>query len=851
MCVLLMVASSFVALGQEPGAAELDERYRELWTKGEYHEALDILQGQIDAREDLQGTRAYRYLRWISDRAELHRLTGALDESIADLEELTSIMDDPVWLLRLAEAYEERGRRSESRFTIGQGLQRGRFGSRFFPRDVSLTAFGRLSELNGENPKQIFSSFYIPLMENYPDSARVRIEAGNLAFRRGSYDLAEQYFLEALEMDEASQEAMLGLTRCYWRSSDPRLGETLERLLDANPNHCDAIAIEVERLLQSHELEAALERIDHGLSINPNHQPLRALLATIHYLQDERDAFQDEVDSILDWNPYASDAYKIPGRIVSHLYRFDEAAVLLEKAVSIDPEDHDARTQYALDLLRLGEEDEGRVELDAAFEADPFNVRAFNMLNLLDTLDEFATIEDGPFVVRMPTTETHALAPEALELLHHAYDTFVADYNVELVTPVHIQLFDNHDDFMVRSLGLPGQTGFLGICFGQLVTMGSPSSRPRGSSNWKSVLWHEFSHVITLQKSDSRMSRWLSEGISVYEETRYESAWGQRMRVEYKTILDEEELPGLYDLESYFTRPQTSNHLMFGYYIAGEFVRYYVDEYGMEALRETLVSIREGTQTSDALLHASGVDRDEFDDAWLTHIDDHFAPYDNLPAMPTHEGGNERAQALLQMRQPVRSWIDIPSPFTDAFREGMEAFSDEDFELAKEKMLAAHELFPDFSSPNTPLTYLAEMYRSEEDRAALQDVLWKKLQLDPADWDACMELIALARQEENWAEVIRCAEWAIGIDPFDSGIRNLLVKAYDNLQDYENAYQHAQLLAELDPAYAMDHELLEIDLLTKLERWGDARREAVFLLEEYPHLWAGQEMLLRIVENES
>ncbi len=39
------------------------------------------------------------------------------------------------------------------------------------------------------------------------------------------------------------------------------------------------------------------------------------------------------------------------------------------------------------------------------------------------------------------------------------------------------------------------------------------------------VLWHEFCHVITLQKTGNKIPRWLSEGISVFEERRADVRW--------------------------------------------------------------------------------------------------------------------------------------------------------------------------------------------------------------------------------------------------------------------------------------------------------------------------------------
>ena len=73
-------------------------------------------------------------------------------------------------------------------------------------------------------------------------------------------------------------------------------------------------------------------------------------------------------------------------------------------------------------------------------------------------------------------------------------------------------MFPKHDDFAVRTVGLPGMIGALGACFGRVVTLDSPKARPPGDFNWAPTLWHELAHVITLQLSKQRVPRWLTEG---------------------------------------------------------------------------------------------------------------------------------------------------------------------------------------------------------------------------------------------------------------------------------------------------------------------------------------------------
>ena len=246
----------------------------------------------------------------------------------------------------------------------------------------------------------------------------------------------------------------------------------------------------------------AMDLIDRMLAINPISIEFRAMKAAAHFIDNDIEAMNALMEEVLEYNPVAADMYRIVGRLASRHYRFSEGASFQRKALDLNEADHAARALYSLDLLRLGHEDIARGELERAFDDNPFNVTAFNMLELMDTLDTFETIERGDFILKLPVEESPVMANVALDLLDEAITKYEEKYSIVLDTPILIEMFDNHDDFMVRSVGLPGNVGHLGICFGKLVTMDAPSVRPRGSANWRSVLWHEFMHVITLQKNE-------------------------------------------------------------------------------------------------------------------------------------------------------------------------------------------------------------------------------------------------------------------------------------------------------------------------------------------------------------
>ena len=64
-----------------------------------------------------------------------------------------------------------------------------------------------------------------------------------------------------------------------------------------------------------------------------------------------------------------------------------------------------------------------------------------------------------------------------MPLAQEALKTLSAKYQFTPKGPILIEIFPNHDDFAVRTLGLPGMIGALGACFGRVVTHGLAARR--------------------------------------------------------------------------------------------------------------------------------------------------------------------------------------------------------------------------------------------------------------------------------------------------------------------------------------------------------------------------------------
>src|SRR5678816_1239536 len=220
---------------------------------------------------------------------------------------------------------------------------------------------------------------------------------------------------------------------------------------------------------------------------------------------------------------------------------------------------------------------------------------------LREAMANFRTVKSEHFTVRMEPREAEIYGEKALALLERAHATLTKKYGLELRERTIVEIFPDQKDFAIRTFGLPGGSGYLGVCFGRVITANSPASRPGSPSNWESVLWHEFTHVVTLTLTKNKMPRWLSEGISVYEERQVRSSWGEQMKPRYRAMLLAEDVTPLSKLSGAFMRPKTPAHLQFAYYQTSLVIEWLVEKWGLPKLRECLADLGKGVPINAAL----------------------------------------------------------------------------------------------------------------------------------------------------------------------------------------------------------------------------------------------------------
>jgi tetratricopeptide (TPR) repeat protein len=819
----LVPAVAFGVMPQDPEAV-----YAAAFLRGDYAEALATLEGDA-------GTNAQNLpLAWAVDRAELLNILGRGEEALLAMREIVQSMQEPHYTVRMAEMLQELGRKSDADQALQWAMQQNQvyYQRQRLPRE-NLLAMGRAVRMRGENPNRVLQIYQQRLLSREPDFVPAYLEAGALALSSYAYDLAEEYFLGALAIEVDHQDAMAGLAETYWKAGDPRFEEVRDRLEALNAHHPHMQGLVVARALAADDTEGAEAVLDDLLGTNPQHRLGLAYRAAVAFLKDDPEAQQDALDKLATLDPERADGYLIVGETAARRYRFDDAVAILREGLALEPGSVALEGALGLNLLRTGADSAGREILERAFEKDRFNVQLYNMLEVLDTIDGFATLRPPGFEIRLPEAEAEVMGREMVELLSEALKRYQREYEVEIDGPLHAQLFDEHDEFMVRSVGLPGNAGHLGICFGRLITLDSPRARPPRSMNWRSVLWHEFVHVITLQKTNNRIPRWLSEGISVFEETQRDASWGQPLQPEFAALVEGKSWPTVGELEHFFVRPESPSHLMLGYYFAGQFVDAYVGSFGMDSLLKALVDIGDGANAEAALAEASGVALRALDEQFSAHLDTACKPLRYLHREPSPTF--------------LKSKVEKPSFFREM--EGAEkALEDGDMGLTRKRLARAAELFPDFPGPDNPLRHLTRIHRESGDLDAWSDALIRLQCHDLTAYDEPYAYMEAASERGDWPAVVRQAEWCAGIDPFDVTLYTFRQRAQEALGQREELVKTLEILAALDPTQEEIHQLASARNLVHLGRSEESRRTVLEVLERFPEYRAAQLLLMELQE---
>jgi tetratricopeptide (TPR) repeat protein len=678
------------------------------------------------------------------------------------------------------------------------------------------------------------NAFFQAAIKEYPEDPAVRTRWGELFFATHQHNEAIKLFEEALGLDADYAPAKIGLAKVAAGRFEDKTGEWAKQVIDDTPEQAlEAYLLLARAALEDGAIDAGDDALDEALELAERHgrSPLEiyALKASVDLLRNT--TVSPWTERALALNAGYGDVYAIPAHFYVITRRYREAIELLRKAVAVEPDLYSAHAELGQNLLRENKIEEARPHLELAYRGDPFSAPIVNTLRLIDSFDNFVltthpakpaapgsgAAHNPGVILRLHKDETKVLEPYVLDLVNRTIETYSKRYGFELEQPVIVELYPDHDDFAVRIAGLPG-IGLLGVTFGYLVAMDSPTGRADQSFHWGTTLWHEMAHVFTLEATNHLVPRWFSEGVSVYEEWSTGPLKGRHIPLPVLAAIKEDKFLSVAELDRGFIRPTYEAQVIVSYMQAGLICEYIAGRFGQEALERMLGEFRDGKDTPQAIQSALGISPAQFDENFSAYVDQ------QLGGVVAQLDAWQEKQMQLQETIQAADWRNVAAQAAEAIA-----------------------LFPDYVDEGSAYIAKARAHRELEEPDLATSTLLEYRNRGGYEPDA---LIALARalgDAGRTDESIDVFEDVLMVAPLRAEVHREFGDRLMSADRPREALAEYQAFLAMDPQDLADAHYRLATTYVALEDKAKGREHLLYALEIAPHYREAQQLLLEVV----
>jgi len=678
------------------------------------------------------------------------------------------------------------------------------------------------------------NTFFQTAIKEYPQDAALRARWGELFAATHQNNEAVRLFEEALELDAKYAPAKIGLAKIAAGQYEEKTREWAAQVIDETPDQALEAHLMVARAaLEDGAIEAGVVALDMAqeLAEKNKRSPLEiyALKASVDLLRGT--TASPWTQRALALNARYGDAYAIPAHFYVITRRYREAIALLQKAVEIEPDLYTAHAELGVNLLRENELEEAQRHLQIAYRGDPFSAPIVNTLRLIDSFDNFVVTEHpakpaapgsnaapNPGVtLRLHKDETKVLEPYVLDLVNRTIETYSKRYGFTLKQPVIVELYPDHDDFAVRIAGLPG-IGLLGVTFGYLVAMDSPTGRADDQFHWGTTLWHEMAHVFTLEATNHLVPRWFSEGVSVYEEWSTGPLPGRHIPLPVLAAIKEGKFLPVAELDRGFIRPTYEEQVIVSYMQAGLICEYIAGRFGQEALERMLDQFKNGKDTAQAIQGALGISPGQFDENFDAYVDMQL--------------GGVLAQ--------LDAWREKQGELQETVQSG-------EWRLVAAKAAEAIELFPDYVDDGSPYIAKARAHRELGETALGTTTLLEYRKRGGYDPDALIALARMLGDAGRTDESIAVFKDVLMVAPLRPEVHRDFGDRLAAANRQREALVEYQAFLAMNPQDLADAHYRLAKTYVALDDRAKGREHLLYALEIAPHYREAQQLLLEVV----
>jgi len=662
------------------------------------------------------------------------------------------------------------------------------------------------------------SAEFRALVAAHPKNPDYRVRWGRLFLERFNGIEAAKLFDEALQIKKDHPGALLGLALVAAEDFEGKAVELAQEALVADPKLTEARVLLARLALEDNDSSRASEEADKALAISPDALDAMAIHASIDWLNDQPDS--PWMGRVLAKNPRYGQGYALAAHFFILNRRYEEGIAYYRKALDLQPDLWSARSQLGINLMRLGFEDEARAQLEQAYDHHYRDAATVNTLRLIDSYKNFVTYQTSTTILKLHKKEAELLRPYFESEMKRALLTYEKKYGLKLDRPVQVEVYPDHEDFAVRTMGMPG-LGALGVTFGYVVAMDSPSGRKPGSFHWASTMWHELSHVYVLAATNHRVPRWFTEGMAVYEETAVSPEWGDRLDPTVIAAIKQKKLLPVAELDRGFVHPNYPSQVVVSYFQAGRICGFIAHEWGYNKLLAMMRDFSTNTTTAEVIEKELEMKPEDFDKKFLGVL-------------------NAETKTVVEHFDDWRKGI----------REVARLAKAGENQQVIDKSAGLRDIYPEYVEPGNVYEFRSDAYLALNDRGAAIEELEHYAKVGGRSPDALKKLADLLVEAGRPADAAAALDRLNYINPVDEDLHRRLGDLWfdqNNLDGAIREYQAVIAAKPVDPAAA--HFNLA-KAYRRASRTDDAREQLLLSLEAAPGFRPAQKMLLELSQSE-
>lgn len=655
-------------------------------------------------------------------------------------------------------------------------------------------------------------------LEAHLIAARMSLELGAVERAREDLDealqIAEAQELPPLEVYalHAAADVLQGITDSEWT----------DRALAYNPSYGEIYATPAYYYLINRRYREAVELLFEAVRIQPDLWTAHAELGVNLLRQNRVDEAQAHLARAYQGDPFSAQTVNTLRLIDS----FDNFVVLRrelpprEVSVPQAGEDVDseigAEGETAADVSAETPATSGEITADVPAETTA--APGETAVSGETTADVSAETTTPPgMLLRLHKDEAPVIDAYVTKLVTDSIHAFTERYQFELEEDVVVELYPEHDDFAVRTLGLPG-IGLLGVAFGYLVAMDSPSGSREGEFHWGTTLWHEIAHIFTLEATGNLVPRWFSEGVSVFEEWSTGPLPGRHIPVRVLEAMADDRFLPVAELDGGFMRPTYEGQVIVSYTQAGLLCQYIAREWGQQGLVDMLTGFAEGLGTVAAIRRGLGVAPEDLDGGFREFLEAEF-----------------------------RAVLDGLDEWRERTRATYEALDAGDFEAVLERAEAAIAAYPDYVDANDAYIPMALALEELGRRPEAVDTLETYWRLGGYSPRALRRLGTWLHEAGRAEEAIAVYGDLIMVTPLDAEVHATLGDWMLAEGMAEGALREYRALMAMQPHDLAGTHFRLARAHLELEDQAGTREHLLYALEIAPHYREAQQLLLEIV----